>query len=120
MRGITPLISLRRLCRRHHRTLGVGVLVALTLLVSVERRLADIQYNFRSTASGFLNVASLDGDEIRVRLIALNDDRSPALPSAALRVVSFVALCARGGPRFDPATWTEPRAPPDRHLSVVA
>jgi hypothetical protein len=120
MRAIEPLTSLLILVRRHRHILGIGALVVLTLLVSVERRLAEIQSNFRSTARGFENDDSLGADEIRVRLITLNDGCPPSLPVAAARVVCSVIQCALQRPRFDPVTWPEPRAPPDRPLSVVA
>jgi hypothetical protein len=75
-RSVTALERYRR-----HRVAGIAVFVALVLLVGVERRLAEAHYNLRTAAPGLESGDSLDGDELRVRLIVLNDDNPPALPA---------------------------------------
>jgi hypothetical protein len=68
---------------RRHRTLGIALFVMLVLLVGVERRLADAQFNRFSVAPAFESNDLLDGDEVRVRLVALNDDKPPAVPDVS-------------------------------------
>ena len=67
--------------RRHGRT-GVGVFVLLLLLAGAERRLADAHFNLRTAAPGLESHDTLDGDEIRVRLVVLNDDKAPVVADA--------------------------------------
>lgn len=103
-----PLLArLRRSCH-----LGVGVFVALILLVGLEQRLAEIHHNLRSAAPGLESIDSLDGDEIRGRLIILNDDRPPTLPIAAAAAVGVAVLGAIEPPYFALVGQPKPRAPP--------
>jgi len=71
-------------CRRR-RALGVWLFVALLGLVAAERRLAETHFNVRAVGPGFES-SDLDGDEIRVRLVVLNDDNPPALPATRGRI----------------------------------
>ena len=75
------VVSLTRF--RRHRRAGVALFVALLCLVAVERRLADAHYNRLTASPAFENAAVLDGDEVRVRLIVLNDNDTPALPDVS-------------------------------------
>jgi hypothetical protein len=88
----TALARLRR-----HRPLGIAVFILLVLLVAAERRLADAHFNLRSAAPGLESDDVLDGDEVRVRLIALNDDKPPTLPdvSVALALATVHAVAQR-------------------------
>jgi len=70
------LVSLRR-----HRLGGTWFFVLLLFVVAGERRLADAHFNLRSASPGVESADALDGDEIRVRLIVLNDDKPPSLPA---------------------------------------
>lgn len=58
---------------RNVRGIGVWLFIALVFLVNAERRLAEAHYNLRSSAVGIENLDTLDGDEIRARLITAND-----------------------------------------------
>lgn len=71
----STLVSLRR-----HHVGGAWLFLLLLSLVAVERRLSEAHFNLRSWAPGVESADALDGDEIRVRLIVLNDDKSPSLP----------------------------------------
>ncbi|MBM3220451.1 MAG: hypothetical protein FJZ38_17580 [Candidatus Rokubacteria bacterium] len=98
---------------RRHRTSGVLLFVLLVLLVGVERHLAEAHLNLRTVAVGLESNDTLDGDELRVRLIVLNDDKPPRLPdvSSALpfeRVHPIAQHCAslalgRPAPRGPPS-----------------
>ena len=63
---------------RRDRGLGIAFFILLVLLVGVERRLAEAHFNLRTAAPG-IESNSLDGDELRVRLIVFNDDKAPSL-----------------------------------------
>jgi hypothetical protein len=65
------------------RGLGVWFFVGLMLLVSAERRLADAHLDLRADGPGIESDDALDGDEIRVRLIALNDETRPSIQRSA-------------------------------------
>ena len=93
--------------------MSTWLFVLLVLLVASERRLAEVHFNLLSAALGIESDDVLDGDEIRVRLIVLNDDRPPALPdvssAAAFDVVCMLAQrldapsLGRPAPRGPPA-----------------
>jgi hypothetical protein len=97
---------------RRHCLLGVGVLVALIMLVGLEQRLAEAHFNLRSASPGLENIDSLEGDEIRGRLVILNDDRPPTLPGAAGGAVGMAVLGSLGPPWFALVGQPEPRGPP--------
>jgi hypothetical protein len=86
--------------------------VALVLLVGGERRLAEAHFNTRTNVVGLENDDALDGDEIRVRLIVLNDDRPPTVfrQLDLVRVTCRVDRPAR--PCLDLVGPAAPRAPP--------
>jgi hypothetical protein len=65
---------------RSQRVAGISLFVLLLLLVGAERRLADAHFNLRTAATGLESKDILDGDEIRVRLVVLNDETLPTLP----------------------------------------
>jgi hypothetical protein len=99
---------------RRHRTLGIALFVGLVLLVGLERRLAEAHFNLRTAAPSVESNDALDGDELRVRLVVLNDDKLPALADTSTtlareRLVSVASRClspALGRPA--------PRGPPSR------
>jgi hypothetical protein len=97
---------------RHRRAVTAWLFVVLVLLVAGERRLADAHFNARTGGVGIENDDVLDGDEIRVRLIGLNDDRPPTL----LRQVGIVRTAAHVDPPARPCLELvgrpAPRAPP--------
>jgi hypothetical protein len=68
---------------RAGRVAGVWLFVGLMLLVSAERRLAEAHFDLRAGGTGFESDEALDGDEIRVRLIALNDEAPPSIQPSA-------------------------------------
>jgi hypothetical protein len=107
MRSAAVLIPLRR-----RGAGGVWFFLLLMLLVGGERRLADAHFNLRSWSVGIESADALDGDEIRVRLIALNDDKPPSLFGAG-RVLTTEVVHA-STPRFDrvPLGRPAPRGPP--------
>ena len=67
---------------RAFRALGAFGFIAVLLLVAAERRLAEFHFNLRTAEIAFENDDALAGDEIRVRLVALNDEQLPALSPA--------------------------------------
>ena len=101
------LVSLRR-----HGHGGVWFFLLLMLLVAGERRLSEAHFNLRTWTVGLERADALDGDEIRVRLIALNDDKPPSLFDAG-RVLAFETAHATS-PRVDrvPMGRPAPRGPP--------
>jgi len=70
--------------------LATWFFAALVLLVAGERRLAEGHFNLRSSQLGIESDDTLDGDEIRVRLTVLNDDKPPALPDVSGAVTFHV------------------------------
>src|SRR4051812_38602074 len=68
---------------RHHRPLGIALFILLVFVVSAERRLADAHFNLIAATPGIESDDILDGDEIRIRLIVLNDDKPPRLPDVS-------------------------------------
>ncbi|HEV8144629.1 MAG TPA: hypothetical protein VGQ77_17350 [Methylomirabilota bacterium] len=78
-------------CARRYRTLATWLFVLLIGLVAGERRLAEAHFNLRSAAApGLESDDVLDGDEIRVRLVVLNDDKTPTLPDVSGALVCEV------------------------------
>jgi hypothetical protein len=110
----TVLVSFRR-----HRRGGTWLFVLLLCVVAGERRFADAHFNLRSAEAGFESADALDGDEIRVRLIVLNDDKVPSLSAVggvlAARVVHASVPYVDCIPLGHPA----PRGPPASALSAA-
>lgn len=99
--------------RAHRRRLaGAWIFVALVLLVGLERRLSEAHHNLRSWATGVERADALDGDEIRVRLVILNDDKLPSLSDTGS--VLLAGLVPASAPRLDrvPLGLGAPRGPP--------
>lgn len=67
--------SLDRL--RRHRVAGIWLFVGLLCLAAAERRLSEVHFNLRAAEVGVENDDALDRDEIRIRLVALNDEQLP-------------------------------------------
>jgi hypothetical protein len=97
---------------RRSRGGGIAFFIGLLLLMGGERRLAEIHFNLRPAEVGLESDDVLDGDEIRVRLVALNDDQQPTLfdcrrlaashaVHAAVQRCPFLAL-GRPAPRGPP------------------
>jgi hypothetical protein len=107
MHPAATLVTLRR-----HASAVAWCFVVLTLVVAGERRLSEAHFNLRSWTDGLESADALDGDEIRVRLTVLNDDKPPTLFEAghvhAFDVVSAIAPRLDRVPRGRPA----PRGPP--------
>src|SRR5262245_3606864 len=101
------LVTLRR-----HASAVAWCFVVLTLVVAGERRLSEAHFNLRSWTTGLESADALDGDEIRVRLTVLNDDKPPSLFDAG-RVRRFEVVPAIA-PRLDrvPRGRPAPRGPP--------
>jgi len=96
----------------------VWLFVTLLLLVSAERRLAEIHFNGRTGAPALENDDSLDADEIRTRLIVLQDEKVPTLPSTSTLVSAVIAPCwAR--PALCALGFPAPRGPPVRLSSLA-
>jgi hypothetical protein len=97
---------------RDRECLAACLFVALVLLVGGERRLAEAHFNARTSVVGLENDDSLDGDEIRVRLLVLNDDRPPTVFTQldVLQPTCRVDRPAR--PCRDVVGPAAPRAPP--------
>ena len=98
---------------RGHGPLVAPAFLALVVLVGAERRLAEIHFNFRSAALTIESDDVLDGDEIRIRLVVLNDDRPPTvrvlvgvldrLPQPLIQACPCVNVVGRPAPRAPPA-----------------
>jgi hypothetical protein len=96
---------------RRHRAIATVFCVLLLFVVMVERRLADLHFNLRTATTTVESNDVLDGDEIRVRLIVLNDETSPTLPPVSRAVGATIRPSAEDSesPTFGvPA----PRGPP--------
>jgi hypothetical protein len=104
---------------RRGRRVGVGIFIAFLLLVGLELRLAEMHHNLRSAGPGLESVDSLDGDEIRGRLVILNDERPPTLPIAAIGAVGMAVLGSIAPPYFTLVGQPKPRAPPVPHSSAA-
>jgi hypothetical protein len=97
---------------RRHRRAGVWLFVALLCLVAAERRLAEVHYNRHTVAPAFESDAVLDADEVRVRLIVLNDHDRPSLPDVS-GTIAFETLHALAPHPDSPALGRPaPRGPP--------
>ena len=100
------------------RHAGVWLFVALLLLVAAERRLAEAHFNLRTAATGIESEDSLDADEIRTRLILLQDDKVPTVWAVSEPVSPLPAPCSRLPVEIvlrSPA----PRGPPARSSSFA-
>ncbi len=104
---------------RRYRPAGVSLFVLLVLLVGAERRLAEAHFNLRTADPGFESSDALDGDEIRIRLIVLNDKRPPTLPAATGGVVLGAGRAVDLRPYAEPLGLSSPRAPPARRSSAA-
>jgi hypothetical protein len=104
---------------RRRRFGGTGLFVLLLLLVAGERRLAEIHFNLRSWEPVLEHADALDGDEIRIRLIVLNDDQPPSLADAG-RALTFAVVPVRTPlPAVAPLGRPAPRGPPARATSAA-
>jgi hypothetical protein len=102
---------------RGYRGFGVYLFVALALTVAAERRLSDAQFNAESASPRFESEDSLTGDEIQVRLIALNDGGAPTAPPSVEWETRDLSLASDHlVPRPTP-DGPSPRAPPPRLFS---
>jgi hypothetical protein len=97
---------------RRRRALGAALFTALLLLVAAERRLAEIHFNDRPWAAAIERADALDGDEIRIRLIVLNDDTPPSLADVGRVLVSAIAWAPTPQPRSLPLSRPASRGPP--------
>jgi hypothetical protein len=103
----TALVKLRR-----HRVAGTWLFVLLLCLVAGERRLAEFHFNLRSASPGLESADALDGDEIRLRLIVLNDDKPPSRPEVGRVLTSGVLHVRVSNPDCIPLGHPAPRGPP--------
>ena len=102
----TVLARLRRL-----RHAGIVVFVLLLLIVAAERRIAELHLNQR-TAAPALESEALEGDEVRVRLITLNDDKRPTIPGATGRCTPLLVRLVLEAPVTIALGRPAPRGPP--------
>ena len=115
MVSMSPGPTVLELLRRQRST-GTWVFVLLVLLVLGERRLAEVHLNLQKAETSVERDDVLGGDEIRIRLIILNDEAPPTLPDVTIArsvrivhlIVSLPASVALGSPA--------PRGPPAAHL----
>lgn len=98
-------------CRNHGHAV-VWAFLALVVLVGAERRLAEIHFNFRTAALAIESNDVLDGDEIRIRLIVLNDDRPPAVGVLVGVLDRLVLVVTPPCPCVDVVGRPASRAPP--------
>jgi hypothetical protein len=96
----------------------VCLFVTLVLLVSVERRVAELHFNLRGAGNVVENEDTLDADEIRTRLIVLNDDKVPAIPEVA-KLAASVDGVWRARPVVLVLDASAPRGPPVRLSSLA-
>ena len=75
---------------RRQRAGAACFFLLLALLVGAERRLSELHFNLRAAGPGLESDDILDGDEIRVRLVALNDDKAPTLSDVGRALVAHV------------------------------
>ena len=104
---------------RRCRLVGTGVFVLLLLLVAGERRLAEVHFNLRSSQPTLEHADALDGDEIRIRLIVLNDDQPPSLADVGRALVSAVVPVRTPLPSRVLLGRPVPRGPPSRATSAA-
>ena len=97
---------------RRRRFCGVWLFVLLLCVVAGERRLSEAHFNLRSAATSFESADALDGDEIRVRLIVLNDDKPPSVPAVSGVLASKVAHASVPYVDCIPLGHPAPRGPP--------
>ena len=93
-------------------TSGAWFFALLICLVAGERRLAEFQFNLRSVDVGIESDDVLDGDEIRTRLIVLNDDRLPTIPDVSRAETSTAAHARAQRLVFLAPGRPAPRGPP--------
>jgi hypothetical protein len=74
------------LARFRYRTVVAWLFVALILLSAAERRMAEAHLNDQSSAPGIESNDTLDGDEIRVRLVLLGDAVVPTVARVTQRL----------------------------------
>ena len=96
---------------RRFRRGVVWLFVTLVLLVSAERRIAELHFNLRAACTAVENEDSLDADEIRTRLIVLNDEKVPTVPEVT-KLVAAVLPSWGTRPIFFVADSSVPRGPP--------
>lgn len=101
------------------RGLGVWFFVGLMLLVSAERRLADAHLDLRAGGTGIESDEALDGDEIRVRLIALNDETRPSLQRSAPAPALYGVVVVPAVPCSRALSCPGARAPPALSSSIA-
>ena len=109
----SPVSRLRRL-----RHTGVWTFVVLVLLVSVERRVAELHFNLRTAGPVVENEGALDADEIRTRLIVLNDEKVPTVPEVT-KLVASVLSAWHARPALLVLDASAPRGPPSALSSVA-
>ena len=97
---------------RCQRVAGTWLFVLLLLLVGAERRLAEVHFNLRTAATGLESNDVLDGDEIRVRLVVLNDEARPTLPDLDVPLAFTVAPPPLSLPASVALGSPAPRGPP--------
>ena len=98
---------------RGFRLTASWVFVTLVLLVSAERRVAELQLNLRTSGAVLENEDTLDADEIRTRLIILNDDKVPTIPEVT-KLVAPVVSARLARPALLVLVASAPRGPPAR------
>jgi hypothetical protein len=97
---------------RAGRTVGVWLFVVLMLLVSAERRLAEAHLDLRAGGMGIESDEALDGEEIRVRLTALNAKAPPSVQRSAPVPALYGLAQAPAVPRSRARTCQSARGPP--------
>ena len=97
---------------RRSRAGAAALFVFLVLLVGAERRLAEAHFNGRTTTHAFESNDALDGDEIRVRLVALNDDKAPTVSDVGRMVAPLAAHVLPQRPPSVTLGRPAPRGPP--------
>jgi len=99
------------------RAKSIWLVVLLALIVSAERRVADIKYTARVDAVAISNGDVLGGDAITIRLVAL-DDAASATPVESLGMapaaVDELIVAAPRRPASLPFPLPRLRAPPQR------
>jgi hypothetical protein len=103
-------------CRRSRLT-GALFFVLVMLLVGAERRLAEVHFNTHTAAPALNGDDILEGDEIRVRLVVLNDDRAPIVAHGGCPVGSTFVQVVRSSCETVGRGRPTPRGPPGRPSS---
>jgi hypothetical protein len=104
---------------RRRRLDGALLFVLLLLLVAGERRLAEAHFNLRSSQPTLEHAEALDGDEIRIRLIVLNDDQRPSVADVGRALASAVVPVHTPLPTLISPGRPAPRGPPSRATSAA-